>query len=118
MLVCQACGCPTSEHYRLQIDPADLDSGNEIGLAARIGKMLRFLTAGESHGPEITAILEGMPAGLALDYDELARQMARRQKGYGSGGRMKIEKDAALITGGVMNGNVLLADPSPSESAI
>jgi chorismate synthase len=66
--------------------------------------MLRFLTAGESHGPEITAILEGMPAGLALDYDELARQMARRQKGYGSGGRMKIEKDAALITGGVMNG--------------
>ena len=66
--------------------------------------MLRFLTAGESHGPEITAILEGMPAGLALDYDELALQMARRQKGYGSGGRMKIEKDAAVITGGVMNG--------------
>jgi chorismate synthase len=65
--------------------------------------MLRFLTAGESHGPEITAILEGMPAGLTLDYDELDRQMARRQKGYGSGGRMKIEKDAAIITGGVMN---------------
>lgn len=66
--------------------------------------MLRFLTAGESHGPEITAILEGMPAGLPVDYDELDRQLARRQKGYGSGGRMKIEKDAAIITGGVMNG--------------
>ena len=66
--------------------------------------MLRFLTAGESHGPELTAILEGMPAGLQLDRDELNRQMARRQKGYGSGGRMKIEKDAAQITAGVMNG--------------
>jgi chorismate synthase len=47
--------------------------------------VLRFLTAGESHGPELTAILEGMPAGLALDRDALDEQMARRQKGYGSG---------------------------------
>ncbi len=66
--------------------------------------MLRFLTAGESHGPELTTILEGMPAGLALDRDELNRQMARRQKGYGSGGRMKIEQDAVHITAGVMAG--------------
>jgi chorismate synthase len=66
--------------------------------------MLRFLTAGESHGPELTAILEGMPAGLALDLDEINVQMARRQKGYGSGGRMKIEKDAIRLTAGVMNG--------------
>jgi len=66
--------------------------------------MLRFLTAGESHGPQLTAILEGIPAGLALDLDEINHQMSRRQKGYGSGGRMKIEKDAVQITAGVMNG--------------
>lgn len=66
--------------------------------------MIRFLTAGESHGPELTAILEGMPAGLAVDLDEINHQMARRQKGYGTGGRMRIEKDAIQITAGVMNG--------------
>lgn len=66
--------------------------------------MIRFLTAGESHGPELTAILEGMPAGLPVDLDEINRQMARRQKGYGSGGRMRIEKDAIQITAGVMDG--------------
>lgn len=66
--------------------------------------MLRFLTAGESHGPQLTAILEGMPAGLPLDLDALNHEMARRQKGYGSGGRMKIEQDSARITAGVMQG--------------
>ncbi|MDT8305470.1 MAG: chorismate synthase [Anaerolineae bacterium] len=66
--------------------------------------VLKFLTAGESHGPRLTAILEGMPAGLPIDRDALNLQMARRQKGYGSGGRMAIEKDAATITAGVMNG--------------
>lgn len=65
---------------------------------------LRFLTAGESHGPELTAVLEGMPAGLTLDMAEVNRQMARRQKGYGSGGRMKIEKDAVRLSAGYMNG--------------
>lgn len=66
--------------------------------------MLRFLTAGESHGPELTAVLEGIPAGLTLDMDALNRQMARRQLGYGSGGRMKIEQDAVRLTAGYMNG--------------
>lgn len=66
--------------------------------------MIRFLTAGESHGPELTAILEGMPAGLPVDLDEINRHMARRQKGYGTGGRMRIEKDAIQITAGVMKG--------------
>ncbi len=65
---------------------------------------LRFLTAGESHGPALTAVLEGMPAGLAIDRNEINRQLARRQKGYGSGGRMKIERDAVRITAGFMNG--------------
>lgn len=66
--------------------------------------MLRFLTAGESHGPSLTAILEGIPAGMPLAPDDLQRDMQRRQKGYGSGGRMGIEKDAVRITGGVMGG--------------
>ncbi len=64
---------------------------------------LRFLTAGESHGPALTAVLEGLPAGLTLDRNAINLQMARRQVGYGSGGRMKIEKDAVQITAGYMN---------------
>jgi len=66
--------------------------------------MLRFLTAGESHGPELTAILEGMPAGLPLGPADLQPDLQRRQTGYGSGGRMGIERDAARITAGVMAG--------------
>lgn len=66
--------------------------------------MLRFLTAGESHGPLLTAILEGMPAGMPLCSEDIDRDLARRQQGYGSGGRMKIERDHARITAGVMDG--------------
>jgi chorismate synthase len=68
--------------------------------------MLRYLTAGESHGPQLNAILEGMPAGLPLHIDDMASDLARRQTGYGSGGRMQIEKDAdgVRITAGVMAG--------------
>lgn len=66
--------------------------------------MLRFLTAGESHGPSLTAILDGIPAGLPLMLDIINKELARRQQGYGSGGRMKIEKDTVQITGGVMAG--------------
>ena len=65
---------------------------------------IRFLTAGESHGPSLTAILEGMPAGLALTSEYIDHELARRQQGYGSGGRMKIERDHARITSGVMTG--------------
>lgn len=66
--------------------------------------MLRFLTAGESHGPALTAILEGMPAGLPLSPEDLAEDLARRQTSYGAGGRMKIESDRAQILSGVMAG--------------
>ena len=66
--------------------------------------MLRFLTAGESHGPSLTGVLEGMPAGLPLDSAVIDRELRRRQRGFGSGARMKIERDHAQITGGVMNG--------------
>jgi chorismate synthase len=65
---------------------------------------LRFLTAGESHGPSLTAILDGIPAGLSLTPDIINKELARRQQGYGSGGRMKIEKDTVQILGGVMGG--------------
>ena len=66
--------------------------------------MLRFLTAGESHGPSLNAILDGIPAGLKLNASIIDLELARRQKGFGSGGRMKIEKDAVQILGGVMDG--------------
>jgi len=65
---------------------------------------LRFLTAGESHGPSLTTILDGMPAGLSITPDIINKELARRQQGYGSGGRMKIEKDTVQILGGVMAG--------------
>lgn len=65
---------------------------------------LRFMTAGESHGPALTAILDGMPAGLPLDPQAIDAELARRQKGYGAGPRMKIEQDSVQIVGGVMSG--------------
>jgi chorismate synthase len=67
----------------------------------------RFVTAGESHGPGLTAIVEGMPAGLLLDGKVLDRDMARRQLGHGRGGRMKIESDAVEIRSGVRHGRTL-----------
>ena len=65
---------------------------------------LRFLTAGESHGPYLTAILEGMPASLPLSEEDVNPDLARRQIGFGSGGRMKIESDRVEFSGGMMNG--------------
>jgi chorismate synthase len=68
---------------------------------------LRLITAGESHGPGLTCIVEGLPAGLELDRDAVNRDMARRQLGHGRGGRMKIERDTAEITAGVRHGRTL-----------
>jgi chorismate synthase len=68
---------------------------------------LRMTTAGESHGPGLTCIVEGLPAGLALDRDALNRDLARRQLGHGRGGRMKIERDQVEVTGGVRHGRTL-----------
>src|SRR5918992_5977453 len=69
--------------------------------------MLRFTTAGESHGPGLVTIVEGVPAGLELDLEALDRDMARRQLGHGRGGRMKIESDAVEIRSGVRHGRTL-----------
>jgi chorismate synthase len=71
---------------------------------------LRLTTAGESHGPRLTAILEGIPAGLRIDPGFVASELARRQHGYGRGGRMKIESDEALFEGG-LRGGVTLGSP-------
>src|SRR5215207_1524223 len=67
----------------------------------------RFTTAGESHGPGLVAIVEGMPAGLELDGEALDRDMARRQLGHGRGGRMKIETDTVDVRSGVRHGRTL-----------
>lgn len=69
--------------------------------------MIRFLTAGESHGPGLAAIVEGLPAGLAVSADGLAEELARRRMGYGRGNRMKLEKDEIEILGGVRHGLTL-----------
>jgi chorismate synthase len=67
----------------------------------------RFVTSGESHGPGLTAIVEGMPAGLELSPEDIDRDLARRQLGHGRGGRMKIEKDRADVLSGVRHGRTL-----------
>ena len=69
--------------------------------------MIRFFTAGESHGPGLTIIVEGVPAGLLIGEDYIAVQLGRRQKGYGRGGRMLIEQDRAQIMSGVRHGRTL-----------
>ncbi|MEC0124336.1 MULTISPECIES: chorismate synthase [Paenibacillus] len=65
---------------------------------------LRYLTAGETHGPQLTAIIEGLPSNLNIDFEELNFQLQRRQKGYGRGRRMQIEKDQANFVGGIRHG--------------
>jgi len=69
--------------------------------------MLRFLTAGESHGPELIAVIEGAPSGFEIDIARINYDLARRQKGYGRGGRMAIEKDEARIVSGIRFGHTM-----------
>jgi chorismate synthase len=66
--------------------------------------MIKFLTAGESHGPALTAIVEGIPAGLKLDREAITIDLRRRQMGYGRGRRMRIERDTAIVTAGIWDG--------------
>ena len=69
--------------------------------------MLRFLTAGESHGPSLSVIIEGLPSGLSVREDELASELARRRLGYGRGPRMRFERDELRLIGGVRHGRTL-----------
>src|SRR5262249_59356570 len=73
----------------------------------RIDCMLRWLTAGESHGRALVAICEGMPAGVQVSTADIALALTRRRAGYGRGARMKFEQDEAEITGGVRHGRTL-----------
>ena len=68
---------------------------------------IRYLTSGESHGPALVAIIDGIPAGLNIDSTIIDEDLKRRQKGYGAGPRMKMESDHAEIIGGVMAGETL-----------
>lgn len=68
---------------------------------------MRYLTAGESHGPQLTTIIEGLPAGMPIEIDDINEQLARRQKGHGRGRRMQIEKDQAFISSGIRHGYTL-----------
>src|SRR5580693_8623152 len=72
--------------------------------------MLRWLTAGESHGPQLTVVIEGLPAGLEISEEDLRKDLARRQGGHGRGGRQKIETDVARIVSGV-RGGVTIGSP-------
>src|SRR6266702_7226098 len=82
-------------------------AGREVSPHDRIGSMLRWLTAGESHGPALVAICEGMPAGVEITTADLAAALARRRAGYGRGARMKFEQDEVEITGGIRHGRTL-----------
>ncbi|MDK8290186.1 MAG: chorismate synthase, partial [Staphylococcus lugdunensis] len=68
---------------------------------------MRYLTSGESHGPQLTVIIEGVPANLAINAEDINKEMFKRQGGYGRGRRMQIEKDAVQIVSGVRNGYTL-----------
>src|SRR5437660_11201502 len=76
-------------------------------LQRKAKRMFRFLTSGESHGPGLTAIIEGIPAGLKLEAEDINYHLQRRQGGYGRGGRMKIEKDQVIFRSGLRHGLTL-----------
>src|SRR5664280_471451 len=69
--------------------------------------MLRFLTAGESHGPSLTVIVEGLPAGLGITSEQIGDELARRRLGYGRGPRMRFERDVLRLIGGIRHGRTL-----------
>ena len=80
--------------------------------------MLRFSTAGESHGEALVALLSGMPAGLAVNIEFVNRELWRRQQGYGRGGRMKIERDTAHILSGVRHGHTIGSSTRALSSSV
>src|SRR5207249_7351239 len=94
----------------LRAEPRLPPAASRLVCARLFSMPLKLTTAGESHGPRLTAILEGIPAGLAVDAGFVNAELARRQHGYGRGARMKIEKDEALFEGGV-RGGVTLGSP-------
>ena len=94
------------KHRRRSLVPGGVPAARSNNLSRR-SMALRMITAGESHGPGLTCIVEGLPAGLELDPEAIDLDMARRQLGHGRGGRMKIETDRAFVTAGVRHGRTL-----------
>ena len=72
----------------------------QISAEAKGGNQMIYLTAGESHGPQLTGIIEGLPAGLHIDVDAINDNLAKRQGGYGRGNRQQIEHDTVQVVGG------------------
>src|SRR5438552_16806048 len=87
--------------------PASASEESAQAGAGEYTQMLRFLTAGESHGPELVAVIEGAPAGFDIDLTHINNDLARRQKGYGRGGRMAIERDEVRVVSGIRFGRTM-----------
>src|SRR5580704_16096972 len=99
---------PAAPRLALTLTPPGATATATESPANKLGGVaLHLITAGESHGPGLTCVVEGLPAGLELTPEDLNRDMARRQLGHGRGGRMKIERDSAEVTGGVRHGRTL-----------
>jgi len=92
----------TGQEFGHSVPPTSIRATSRA--LAMIASVLRFLTAGESHGPQLTVVVEGLPAGLEVSEEDLRRDLARRQGGHGRGGRQKIETDVARIVSGVRGG--------------
>ena len=95
-----------------RVDHPVVERGLKEGRAAgpvpgRFGPMLRYLTAGESHGQALVVIVEGLPAGLPITVEEIRAELARRRLGYGRGPRMRFEQDEVTLLGGVRHGRTL-----------
>src|SRR5918996_2747896 len=103
-------GLPVDEHAT--VDNSQISAGKER--RGKMGRVLRWTTAGESHGRALVAVLEGMVAGVQVTSDEIAGQLARRRLGYGRGARMKFEQDQVTMLAGVRHG-VTLGGPVAIE---
>src|SRR4051812_43040406 len=101
--------CDTSRGASYRWDEIELSTANGRRTAPTCenSPMLRWLTAGESHGPALVAILEGLPAGVRTSTKEVAAELGRRRLGYGRGARMKFEADEVEFLGGLRHGSTL-----------
>jgi hypothetical protein len=96
---------PVPFEWTTRLSEGEIDYNQTLSLLAN--KMLRFSTAGESHGECLIALISGLPAGLDVDVEFIDRELWRRQQGYGRGGRMRIEQDRAHILSGVRHGKTI-----------
>jgi chorismate synthase len=98
---------PITYHTTTNHEPRDTTPGLHLLLLYNQSYMIRFSTAGESHGEALIALISGLPAGVPIDLDFVNRELWRRQQGYGRGGRMKIETDKAHVLSGVRHGKTI-----------